>query len=106
MDSTLLYSQLTGTSMSAPHIAGIVAQMVEARPAITPAQVEEILEDTARTITSAGVYEPDPGNVGGDGTTFDAGHGLVDAKAAIARVLRVTIPGDSAPPATAGTCSP
>ncbi|HEX5829326.1 MAG TPA: S8 family serine peptidase [Gemmatimonadaceae bacterium] len=38
---------LTGTSMSSPHVAGIVALMAEQNPALTAAQAEQILESTA-----------------------------------------------------------
>ena len=36
-----------GTSMAAPHISGIVAQVCQASPWLTPAQVEDGLEDSA-----------------------------------------------------------
>ena len=37
------YGSASGTSMAAPHVAGIVAMMYQANPDITPAQVERIL---------------------------------------------------------------
>ena len=80
------YATLSGTSMAAPHIAGIVAQMLQANPNLTPAQVEDILEDTARPITTCAAYHADPANPT-TGTSFDKGHGLVDAEAAVAEAL-------------------
>lgn len=76
------YSTLSGTSMAAPHIAGIVAQMLQANPGLTPAQVEDILEDTATTVQGSGPLHGDPTNPT-TSTTFAAGHGLVDAAAAV-----------------------
>jgi serine protease AprX len=78
----LWYSNLSGTSMAAPHIAGIVAQMLQANPNLTPAQVEDILEDTATAVPGSGPLIADPTNPTTP-TAFDAGHGLVDVVAAI-----------------------
>ena len=80
------YATLSGTSMAAPHIAGIAAQILQANPALTPADVEDILEDTARQISTGAPYEPDPANPT-TGTSFDKGHGLVDVVAAITEAL-------------------
>ena len=41
------YYYLGGTSMSSPHVAGIVALMVQKNPALTAAQAEAILTSTA-----------------------------------------------------------
>jgi serine protease len=42
------YGTYEGTSMAAPHVAGVVSLMLAANPALTPAQVEQMLESTAR----------------------------------------------------------
>ena len=77
-----LYANMSGTSMAAPHVTGIVAQLYQVSPSLTPAQVENVLEDTAWKSFGSGQYEADPFNA--DNTTsFDRGHGLVDALAAI-----------------------
>jgi subtilisin family serine protease len=41
------YYYLGGTSMASPHVAGIVALMVEKNPSLTAAEAETILTDTA-----------------------------------------------------------
>lgn len=80
------YATLSGTSMAAPHIAGIAAQILQANPSLTPADVEDILEDTARQISFGAPYEADPANPTTP-TSFDKGHGLVDVVAAITEAL-------------------
>ena len=41
------YDTLTGTSFATPHVAGVAALVLNANPALTPAQVEYILTTTA-----------------------------------------------------------
>lgn len=64
------YVRLTGTSMAAPHVAGVAALLWSACPSLTPAQVRSLLEDSAK----------DLGATGRD-STF--GFGLVQAKGAM-----------------------
>ena len=42
------YGINSGTSMAAPHVAGAVAQLLQARPDATPQQVQERLQNNAR----------------------------------------------------------
>jgi serine protease AprX len=86
LDPPNTYSTLSGTSMAAPHIAGIIAQLYQANPGLTPAQVEDVLEDTAHKFTFGAAYEADPFNPD-DTSSFDKGHGLVDVLAAVQAVL-------------------
>jgi serine protease AprX len=44
------YIRAGGTSMSAPMVAGVVANMLEEHPGLTPDQVKGILMDTARSV--------------------------------------------------------
>lgn len=74
------YNTISGTSMATPHISGIVAQLFQANPSATPAQVEAALKATAWKYADGAAYASDPA---GNGTTsFDKGHGLVDVVAA------------------------
>ena len=79
------FNTISGTSMAAPHIAGIVAQMFQAAPNATPAQVETALKSTAYHYTDGAPYT----TVGGLQTSYDKGAGLVDVVAA-ARSLGAT----------------
>ena len=54
------FNTISGTSMAAPHIAGIVAQLFQANPAATPAQVEDALKTTAHKYADGAAYEPGP----------------------------------------------
>jgi serine protease AprX len=80
------YSELSGTSMAAPHMTGIIAQLYQVDPTLTPARVEDVLEDTAYKFTFGGTYQPDPFNAD-DTSSFDKGHGLVDVVAAVQSLL-------------------
>jgi serine protease AprX len=73
------YNTISGTSMAAPHIAGIVAQMFEADPTATPAEIEDALKSTAHKYSFGAPYE----SAGGYTTSFDKGTGLVDVVAAV-----------------------
>lgn len=63
--SSSAYLAMDGTSMAAPIVAGICADMIEANPALTPQQVKDILMRTARPLEGvdrhlqgAGVVDP------------------------------------------------
>jgi serine protease AprX len=93
VDPPNAYSELSGTSMAAPHISGIVAQLYQVDPTLTPAQVEDILEDTAYKFVFDpqdefdGSYGRDPFNPN-DASSFDKGHGIVDVLEAVRLTLR------------------
>jgi serine protease AprX len=59
------YQHVDGTSMSAPIVTGIVAQMIEANPALTPAQIKEILMATADPVEAAPAGRQGAGAVNG-----------------------------------------
>jgi subtilisin family serine protease len=79
------FNTISGTSMAAPHIAGIVAQLFQADPAATPAQIEAALKGTAYRYSNGAAYT----SAGGYTTSFDKGTGLVDVVAAVARLTGV-----------------
>ena len=68
------YNTISGTSMAAPHVAGIVAQLFQKSPGATPAQIEDAIASTAHQYTFGAPYA--------GGSSFDKGHGLVDVVAA------------------------
>ena len=61
-----------GTSMAAPHVAGVAALMLAVEPTLTPVQMEAMLRVSARAFPS-----------GSSCTTANCGAGLLDARAAL-----------------------
>ncbi len=68
------YQHVDGTSMAAPVVTSVVAQMLEANPTLTPLQVKRILTDTADPLES--LPRPPQGN------------GVLHAARAVACALR------------------
>ena len=87
-----------GTSFSAPLVAGAAALLFSADPSLTPAQVLAHLQNSARTFPSTGadagvVACQAPSATAQDEcycTTSTCGAGLLDASAAVARVVSPT----------------
>jgi serine protease AprX len=63
------YTTASGTSFSAPQVAGVIALMLEANPRLTPAQVRDILQRTATPLPPYYAYE--------------VGAGMLNAQAAV-----------------------
>ena len=74
------FNTISGTSMAAPHIAGIVAQLFQAKPSATPADIERALKVSAYKYTDGAGYTAGPLGT----TSYDKGYGLVDVVAAVA----------------------
>ena len=68
------YTSLQGTSMAAPHIAGLAALMFAQTPSITPAEVRSRIIRAARPMDAEACNRPQGS---------DCGAGLVDAAAAL-----------------------
>jgi serine protease AprX len=67
------YSVKSGTSMAAPHVAGLVAILLEANPALTWREIKQILKQTATNMSG---YEP-----------WEVGGGFANIEAAVALAL-------------------
>ena len=52
-----MYTFADGTSMAAPHVAGTIALMLDARPTLTPNHVIDIIEGTADDMPSYELFE-------------------------------------------------
>jgi serine protease AprX len=76
------YGTISGTSMATPHVSGSLALIYQARPDLTPAQAEDLIQDTARKVTFNGAYDADPQNPGGT-INFGVGAGLLNVQAAL-----------------------
>lgn len=57
------YTTMSGTSMAAPHVAGIIALMLEANPQLSPSEVKTILETTATSMPDYAAWEAGAGYV-------------------------------------------
>ena len=68
------YTHMSGTSMATPHLAGVVALILEARPSLSPAQVKALIQNTATNM---------PGH-----ESWEVGAGYVNAFAAVDQALR------------------
>jgi subtilisin family serine protease len=73
------FCSLSGTSMSSPFVAGVVALMLEANPYLTPEQVKNILKETA--------YHDQYTE---SGPQLAVGAGKVDAYQAVLRALQTS----------------
>ena len=76
----------SGTSSAAPQIAGVCALLLQANPALTPAEIKDILCKTARSVPNGGSHQSTGGLAGpgaaGSNRHLATGFGLVDAEAA------------------------
>jgi subtilisin family serine protease len=85
------YKALSGTSMASPHVAGCVALILQANPALTPLEVRTILENTAEH--NVGNEKGDrPNDPFGIDPNYDpgCGWGLVDVYAGAREALNAT----------------
>jgi serine protease len=84
-----IYQYYQGTSMAAPHVAGIASLMLSINASLTPIQILQKIQNTARVF---------PTGTGSDCTTVLCGAGIVNAASAVQSAQNAT-----APAANAGT---
>ena len=68
------YMHVDGTSFAAPMVSAVIAQLLEARPALTPFQVREVLFGTSRRIPGISAERQ--------------GFGIINPRKALLRVLK------------------
>ena len=72
------YQELSGTSMAAPHVSGLVAMILEAEPETTPDETKDALVSTSDRVS------------GPDDSVYDKGAGQVNATRAVASDVHIT----------------
>jgi len=71
------YVTMSGTSMAAPGVAGVVADLIQANPSLTPADIKNILSETAESVAT---YLSDHAQ----------GKGIINAPEALEKALAIT----------------
>lgn len=72
-------TSLSGTSMAAPHVVGLAALLIEARPEITPDELIQVFQVTASPVKN---------DKGERAAFWESGYGFADPAAAVALIRR------------------
>jgi serine protease len=96
-DGTSTWERQEGTSMAAPHVAGVAALLRAVDPDITPAEVAAVLRSTAAPMSASDCNGRSPAGL----LAADCGAGLLDAGAAL-----LALGSDPAPPPPPPVTSP
>ncbi|MDR1847723.1 MAG: S8 family peptidase [Bacteroidales bacterium] len=80
--TTWYYGVASGTSMSSPFAAGVIALWLQKNPSLTPAQVINVMQNTAIIDSYTGTYPP----------VFIWGYGKLNALAGIQQITTETPP--------------
>lgn len=76
------YGMMSGTSQASPVVTGIVALWLQANPKLTPAQVLQIIKETAERDSNTGTADE-------SGWNAKSGYGKIDAYAGLKRALEL-----------------
>ncbi len=77
------WAAFSGTSAAAPQLAGICALMKQLNPDLSPAQVKQILQQTARDVVDGFSNPSSSGAPARAGPDLATGYGLADADASV-----------------------
>lgn len=88
------YYWMQGTSMAAPHVAGVVALMKSVYPGLTPAELDALI--------SSGAITEDLGSDGAAVRNDNYGYGMIDANLAVQEAVNLA----AAAPVAAPTLTP
>jgi subtilisin family serine protease len=80
-DRTNWYGYMSGTSMSTPHVAGIIALWLQANPQLTTNQAKEVLKETCIPFDISQVPS---------GHMEQCGYGQIDALAGLKKILNTS----------------
>ena len=93
----MTYAYQQGTSMAAPHVAGIASLLRAMDPDLSPDEIREVLRDTATAFPGSSPFGPEYVCSSDAGHRRHCGAGIVNAGAAVAEVVGKQPDVDAAP---------